>query len=280
MTLRLLLCIALASVVFTSPTLADPIPTAPPELTTIRTRYRSDLQATREPIRTRYIASLDALLKTITKSGDLDAALAVQQDLSAAKGTTATVSGGKVTPELTVLRTRFDADVQTASEGIQTRYIAALETLQESFTKRNNLPAALAVRQELNATKPQGATTGATTALSVSPLGRAPDDVVQPGAVWLTDVPTNGLTSSLTITERQGETFKGRYEWPGMKREFTGTIKDGKLSWLSKDVRTVRGNPGWDNFGTIQGDKIDFVARSADGKTATFSMHKKTSRDK
>jgi hypothetical protein len=89
------------------------------------------------------------MVRAITKSGDLDAALAVQQELNAIKGVGGTATGGKVTPELTALKSLYEANVQTASEAIQIRYIKSLETLQDKFTKDGNLTAALAVRQEL-----------------------------------------------------------------------------------------------------------------------------------
>ena len=171
LSIHLFLIIAL----LTSASLAQVAPPAPAELTTLRTRYRSDLQTSREPIRTRYVASLDALLRSTTKNGDLDAALAVQHELNTAKGKAGTVSGGKITPELAALKSRYEADVQTASEALQSRYFAALEALQDSFTKRGQLPAALAVRQELSTLKPV-AHSPDPTATGQSPAAKLPID--------------------------------------------------------------------------------------------------------
>ncbi|MEO0018300.1 MAG: hypothetical protein RLZZ522_1583, partial [Verrucomicrobiota bacterium] len=128
-----------------SASLAQVTPPAPPELTTLRTRYQSDLNASQKPIRSKYITALESMVRAITKSGDLDAALAVQQELNAIKGVGGTATGGKVTPELTALKSLYEANVQTASEAIQIRYIKSLETLQDKFTKDGNLTAALAV---------------------------------------------------------------------------------------------------------------------------------------
>jgi len=92
-------------------------------------------------------------MRALTKSGELDAAIAVQQELNAVKGTPGNVSGGKVTPELTALKSKYESEVQMASEALQVRYVKALETLQETYTKRGNLDAAVAVRQEVTNTR-------------------------------------------------------------------------------------------------------------------------------
>ena len=59
-------------------------------------------------------------------------------------------------------------------------------------------------------------------------------------------------------------------------REVSGTIKDGKVSWLAKDVRALDGGAGGDNRGTIgtdeQGDKIDFVWGPGNVVKGTFTL--------
>ena len=59
-----------------------------------------------------------------------------------------------------------------------------------------------------------------------------------------------------TILERQGEQFKSRYEGDNRVQEVNGTIKDGRLHWLSRDVKVIAGRPGHDNEGEIKGDEI------------------------
>ena len=57
-------------------------------------------------------------------------------------------------------------------------------------------------------------------------------------------------------------------------REVTGTVKDNKLSWYAKDARGLGGvGQGGDNFGTIDGDKIDFVWSSGK-ETGTLTLKK------
>lgn len=256
---------------FTSGILAEEAPQIPPQLTTLKTRYRSDLQAAREPLRTRYVTALDALLRSTSKGGDLDAAVAVKQELDAAKGKSGTVTGGKVTAELTTLKSSYEASVQAASESIQSRYITALGTLQDNFTKSGNLPAALAVRQEISATKPQTSSGTANVPSQIPEAIVQTNDLIQPRSVWIGD-PNN----ILTITERQGENFRAKFlVGSNIIREVKGTIKDNKLTWYAKDVRAVQGGQGGDNFGTVNGDKIDFVWRSDNGANGTFALKQK-----
>jgi hypothetical protein len=62
----------------------------------------------------------------------------------------------------------------------------------------------------------------------------------------------------LTILERNGAQFRGRFEIADkIVREFTGVVKDNEIFWLAKDVRAIRGKPGHDNFGKIKGDAIE-----------------------
>ncbi|MBX9585158.1 MAG: hypothetical protein K2X87_33035, partial [Gemmataceae bacterium] len=93
-------------------------------------------------------------------------------------------------------------------------------------------------------------------------------------SVWARDNPRGVLT----VTERKGERFTATFEVGNdIERVVTGTIKDGKLSWLARDVRVVRGGgPGGDNHGTLgsdeSGEKIDFVWRGDNGSTGTFTL--------
>lgn len=82
-------------------------------------------------------------------------------------------------------------------------------------------------------------------------------DLLVKGSVWLGEMPK----MVFTILERDGESFKARFVQPAFDREVAGTIKDGKISWLAKDVQATRGNKGGDNEGKIFPDgTIDFVA--------------------
>jgi serine/threonine protein kinase len=102
-------------------------------------------------------------------------------------------------------------------------------------------------------------------------------DPFQPNSVWV----NTERTMTLTVMERKGERFVARFViGPRIDREVTGTVKDGKLSWLAKDVRAIKGEAGGDNFGTITSDEIadsiNFVWRSDKGGSGTFTLRRRT----
>jgi uncharacterized protein (TIGR03067 family) len=77
-------------------------------------------------------------------------------------------------------------------------------------------------------------------------------DSLQPGSVWVGQ-PGN---STFTVLDRQGERFKARLVVGRLVREVNGTIKDGRLWWLARDVKAIVGGPGGDNQGEIKGDEV------------------------
>lgn len=107
------------------------------------------------------------------------------------------------------------------------------------------------------------------------PLLSSPPDKIQVNSVWIGDT----LNLRLTILERRGDTFRGRFTSNRFDREVTGTIKADRIYWLAKDVRPNSGGPGGDNEGTIRGDRIDFVWRDGKGGAGEFSLRLKTSPD-
>ena len=86
----------------------------------------------------------------------------------------------------------------------------------------------------------------------------------------------------LTVIERKGDTFRARFEvgGGGIVREVTGVVKDGKLSWLAKDVRAIKGRPGDDNQATITSDKdgdlLDFTYSNNGRTLGAFVLRLKT----
>jgi hypothetical protein len=108
--------------------------------------------------------------------------------------------------------------------------------------------------------------TGSNTQFSSAP---DPSAVIQPQSVWRGD-----RGHCLTILERQGNTFRGRFDvGPSITREVTGTVAGRNISWLAKDVHAIRGKLGDDNFGTITGDRIDFVwGPAAVRNTQTYTL--------
>jgi hypothetical protein len=85
-----------------------------------------------------------------------------------------------------------------------------------------------------------------------------PVDPIQPNSVW-----TDGTKRSLTILERHGDKFRASFiSGAGNVREIFGSVKDGRISWLAKDVHAADASIGsGDDFvGIIGGDKIAFAS--------------------
>jgi hypothetical protein len=91
----------------------------------------------------------------------------------------------------------------------------------------------------------------AQTQMSGSPVSIVADPF-QPGSVWETDPGNN----TFTVLERQGERFKALFVIGRQVREVSGTIKDGRLRWLGRDVKAIAGSPGGDNEGEIKGNEF------------------------
>jgi hypothetical protein len=72
------------------------------------------------------------------------------------------------------------------------------------------------------------------------PPGSSVADPLQPGSVWVTEPGNN----TFTVLERQGERFKSLFVIGSQIREVSGTIKDGRLRWLGRDVKAIAGSPG------------------------------------
>ncbi len=98
-------------------------------------------------------------------------------------------------------------------------------------------------------------------------------DPFQVKSVWVNE------TITLSVVERKGEKFRAKLSvGDSVERDISGTVKDGKVTWLAKDVKTIKGDQGGDNYGTIQGDRIDFEARHSNGKTTAFTLRRSTGR--
>ncbi len=111
-------------------------------------------------------------------------------------------------------------------------------------------------------------------------IKEGPADPFQEKSVW---VSTAGQQKTLTVIERKGETFRARFEiGVGFERVVSGTVKDGKISWLAKDVQAIRGGVGGDNQATITSDKdgplLDFTYRVKGGSGGAFQLRLKTAK--
>ena len=65
-----------------------------PELKALQSKYKTDTKAALKPIRDRYIAQCEALLRSFTTKGDLAAANAVQEEITAIKKAANDEAGG------------------------------------------------------------------------------------------------------------------------------------------------------------------------------------------
>ena len=98
-------------------------------------------------------------------------------------------------------------------------------------------------------------------------------DYLQIGSVWLAE--PGGWT--FTILERQGERFKSLFVVGKQIREVSGTIKNGRLRWLAKDVKVRAGNPGNDNEGEIKGTSVEMTHSKPSGPVlGRFTLRLKT----
>lgn len=140
--------------------------------------------------------------------------------------------------------------------------VKAYKTASDEFSRQKMDDEAATVEKELDNFKKGG-----------SVVTAAPADPFRVKSVWVGETPR----MALTVTERVGEKFKAKFEiGDKIEREVRGTIKDGKLSWLAKNVTVVRGGVGGDNDGTLGrdkiGDKIDFVWRGEKGANGMFTL--------
>jgi serine/threonine protein kinase len=94
-----------------------------------------------------------------------------------------------------------------------------------------------------------------------------PSDRLQRGTEWIgqnimTSAHSSTRTPPLTfrVLERKGEKFTAEWRTTPVYGNWmvNGTIQDGQISWLAKDVTFIKGNEseGYDTVGTIQGDEI------------------------
>jgi serine/threonine protein kinase len=59
-----------------------------------------------------------------------------------------------------------------------------------------------------------------------------------------------------SVLERGPESFVAILEAVNYIRKIRGQIKDGRISWLKEDVEAIKGNPGHDHMGKLQGNEI------------------------
>lgn len=203
-----------------------------------------------EKARAKLLADLKKKEGAAQKAGDLKTLERVQAEAKAFE------ESGEL-PK-TVPAKGYESQLRIAQARLEDEYESAVK----QYTKDGKVALAKAVQQELDEFKRCGPVAVVTAA-----------DAFQVKTVWVGDNPRKALT----VTERKGERFTAVFEiGDETDRVVTGTIRDGKISWMAKDVRVIRGSAGGDNHGTLGsdevGDKIDFVWRNDNGSSGTFSL--------
>lgn len=130
--------------------------TEPEDLAKLRTSYQAaKLQAT-DPLTKRYVDSLHTLKLKYTQAGNLEGAVATDNELKVAGDPfapeEAPAPAGKPTAlpeELGALRAKYRTAKDLAIDPLTAKYVAALDPMKTKYTQLGNLPAALAIDNEL-----------------------------------------------------------------------------------------------------------------------------------
>lgn len=213
---------------------------------------KDDYETAMSKARAGLLADLKKKAEAAQKSGDLKVLEAVQAEAKAFE------EAGEL-PKSVPSRS-YESQIRVARARMEDSYSVAVK----QYTKDGSISLAKVIQAELDDFKRNGVVS-------------VPADLVKVNSVWVGDNPRKVLT----ITERNGEQFRGRFVIGGnIERDVTGVVKGDRLSWLAKDVRAIKGEVGGDNFGTISmdgstGDRIDFVYGL--GKASgTFSLRLET----
>lgn len=138
---------------------ASVIAAEPDDLIQLRNSYISAKESAADPIRKRYVSSLHGLKLDFTQSGNLDGALAVDNELKAVSEIpekriedTATAPG-----KLVILRSDYRKAVDDAVSPLKRKYLEALEPMKLKYTQLSKLDAAVAVDNEIKSLADPGA---------------------------------------------------------------------------------------------------------------------------
>jgi serine/threonine protein kinase len=94
--------------------------------------------------------------------------------------------------------------------------------------------------------------------------GAAPNDGITVGSVWKGEMvqyregskdPTTS-ENALSIDSRNGDKFEATLIGTMNTRKISGTIRNGRMLWLAKDVKALRGHEGQDTEGELHGDEL------------------------
>jgi hypothetical protein len=230
---------------------------------------------------------IDALMRkeaTAKQAGDLKSLEAVRAELDAFR------KEGKL-PKLVPLTT-YEMAMKSARTKLENVYLAAIktytqndkieqakgvQTLLEEFRNPGSKakqgdapkldPLPLDSENPLEISKPAESKTSAPPPAIVRPAFGA--DPLQANTVW------RGTDNTLTITERKDDQYRAVYtNGKSFERQVRGTIKDGKLTWVLKDVVAIKGQPGGDHYWVLERTDKGFKLNqtTSDGKLAKISL--------
>jgi hypothetical protein len=124
----------------------------PAELANVRVRYTQETGLAVAPVKLRYLATLDALKKSLGAKGQVNDALAVQNEIdriNAGKGRTESPQGAEPR-ELTVALAAYNQQVNALLGPIKMRYAQALEATKRAVGAQGDVRGALAIQAEID----------------------------------------------------------------------------------------------------------------------------------
>lgn len=125
----------------------------PQRLVTLDESFQREINRETQPLEEKYLAALETLQRTFSKSGNLDAALVIKAEIERTEKNepkSKADSEQGLLPELKGLQASYSAAIERKVNPILERYKAALTRLQQQYTSGNDLEAAVLVRNRLD----------------------------------------------------------------------------------------------------------------------------------
>jgi len=104
-----------------------------------------------DPIEEKYKAALKKLLKVLTASGDLEAAVEVEEEIAKPKNSSTEKAArlDKRSSRLDLLREQRESAIKDVTDPVTSRYMVELEKLKQTMTTAGDLKDAVEVRNEI-----------------------------------------------------------------------------------------------------------------------------------
>lgn len=126
----------------------------PDDLNSLKSSYEKARQEAVQPIKTRYVDSLHTMKLKYSQAGNLENALAVEDEIKTVSADQPATSGGvKPAPpeDLAVLQQIYQISTSRATDPLARKYIEALEAMKLKYTQMNKLDLAVEVDREIKA---------------------------------------------------------------------------------------------------------------------------------